>query len=123
MTKDPHSRAEDHFSGAEKADDPPDGSGRTAVRSTERLVITCMAVTGPADHSAMVSLTVTVQTDSSATFSLTVTGQTESPGVGTTDHRGAEADTAASKSSAAEAATPGGSGADFWTGKSSGVNS
>ncbi len=54
-------RAEDHLSGADKADDPPSGSGRTAKRSRERLVTALTAAKGQADRSAMVSLAVTGQ--------------------------------------------------------------
>ncbi len=66
------------------------------MKSTERLATAFIAITGHRDSSAMVSLT--------------VIGQFESSGVGTTAQRGAEADIAASRSSAAEAATPGGTG-------------
>ncbi len=90
-------RAEDHLSGADKAEDLPSGSGRTAKRSRERLVTALMATKG--------------QADCSATVFLSVTGQTESSGMGATAQRGAEADTAASGGSAAEAATSGGTGA------------
>ncbi len=59
--------ADDHLSGVDKTDDPTGISGRTSMKSTERLVIALLAFTGQADSSATVSLAVTRQTDCSQT--------------------------------------------------------
>lgn len=68
--------AEDHFSGADEADDPPGRSGRTAMKSTERLAAACMAITGQADSSEAISPEVTGQGNSSERTSIALLGQT-----------------------------------------------
>ncbi len=129
--------AEDHLSGADKADDCPGSSGRSAMKSTEKLVKALMAITGQTDSSAMVSLTITAQAESSQTASIAVTGQaessqiasttvtrqTESSGVGATAQRGTKA---YADTSGAEATISGRTGVDSEgsrTGAGSGVDS